>query len=238
MSKECTDRFDAGSRCRTGDRRMIRNRPGRTARGRIPPRLGAATVRFAPQDTPPARIHSVRRTHTNEKPRRNSAGLLTDRSDIWRKRRDSNPRYPFEVYTLSRRAPSTARTLFPDRPLRRTRASGDQTCRKVRKFLKTKKYRRRICAFRTNAHLSPADRYAARPLRYRTVPASRPVPSSCSGSPFRCRYFRYRILTYADAASSPRKSEYGRPARRPVPIRTKRLAAVPVRIGSGSAQTP
>lgn len=123
-------------------------------------------------------------------------------------------------------------------PLRRTRASGDQTCRKVRKFLKTKKYRRRICAFRTNAHLSPADRYAARPLRYRTVPASRPVPSSCSGSPFRCRYFRYRILTYADAASSPRKSEYGRPARRPVPIRTKRLAAVPVRIGSGSAQTP
>lgn len=116
MSKECTDRFDAGSRCRTGGRRMIRNRPDRTARGRIPPRPGAATVRFAPQDTPPARIHSVRRTHTNEKPRRNSAGLLTDRSDIWRKRRDSNPRYPFEVYTLSRRAPSTARTLFPDKP--------------------------------------------------------------------------------------------------------------------------
>ena len=72
MSKECTDRFDAGSRCRTGDRRMIRNRPGRTAHGRISPRLGAATVRFAPQDTPPARIHSVRRTHTNEKPRRHS----------------------------------------------------------------------------------------------------------------------------------------------------------------------
>ena len=183
MSKECTDRFDAGSRCRTGGRRMIRNRPDRTARGRISPRPGAATVRFAPQDTPPARIHSVRRTHTNEKPRRNSAGLLTDRSDIWRKRRDSNPRYPFEVYTLSRRAPSTARTLFPDRPLRRTRASGDQTCRKVRKFLKIKKYRRRICAFRTNAHLSPADRYAARPLRYRTAPASRPVPPSYSGSP-------------------------------------------------------
>ena len=112
MSKECTDRFDAGSRCRTGGRRMIRNRPDRTARGRISPRPGAATVRFAPQDTPPARIHSVRRTHTNEKPRRNSAGLLTDRSDIWRKRRDSNPRYPFEVYTLSRRAPSTARTLL------------------------------------------------------------------------------------------------------------------------------
>ena len=137
-SKECMDRFDAGSRCRTGGRRMIRNRPDRTARGRSSPRPGAATVRFAPQDTPPARIHSVRRTHTNEKPRRNSAGLLTDRSDIWRKRRDSNPRYPFEVYTLSRRAPSTARTLFPDRPLRQTRASGDQTCRKVRKFLKIK----------------------------------------------------------------------------------------------------
>lgn len=109
MSKECTDRFDAGSRCRTGGRRMIRNRPDRTARGRISPRPGAATVRFAPQDTPPARIHSVRRTHTNEKPRRNSAGLLTDRSDIWRKRRDSNPRYPFEVYALSRRASSTTR---------------------------------------------------------------------------------------------------------------------------------
>ena len=30
----------------------------------------------------------------------------------WRRRRDSNPRYPFEVYTLSRRAPSTARTLL------------------------------------------------------------------------------------------------------------------------------
>lgn len=29
-----------------------------------------------------------------------------------RRRRDSNPRYPFEVYTLSRRAPSTARTLL------------------------------------------------------------------------------------------------------------------------------
>lgn len=235
MSKECTDRFDAGSRCRTGGRRMIRNRPDRTARGRISPRPGAATVRFAPQDTPPARIHSVRRTHTNEKPRRNSAGLLTDRSDIWRKRRDSNPRYPFEVYTLSRRAPSTARTLFPDRPLRRTRASGDQTCRKVRKFLKIKKYRRRICAFRTNAHLSPADRYAARPLRYRTAPASRPVPPSYSGSPFRCRYFRYWILTYADAASSPRKSEYGRPARRP--FRTNRLAAAPAR-SHRSAQIP
>lgn len=32
--------------------------------------------------------------------------------DAWRRRRDSNPRYPFEVYTLSRRAPSTARTLL------------------------------------------------------------------------------------------------------------------------------
>jgi hypothetical protein len=27
-----------------------------------------------------------------------------------RRGRDSNPRYPFEVYTLSRRAPSTTRT--------------------------------------------------------------------------------------------------------------------------------
>ena len=138
MSKECTDRFDAGSRCRTGDRRMIRNRPGRTARGRISPRLGAATVRFAPQDTPPARIHSVRRTHTNEKPRRNSAGRLTGPPGILRKRRGSSPRLPFVGYPPFRRAPSTARTLFPDRPLRRTRASGDQTCRKVRKFLKIK----------------------------------------------------------------------------------------------------
>jgi hypothetical protein len=28
----------------------------------------------------------------------------------WRRLRDSNPRYPLEVYTLSRRAPSTTRT--------------------------------------------------------------------------------------------------------------------------------
>ena len=30
----------------------------------------------------------------------------------WRRRRDSNPRYAINVYTLSRRAPSTARTLL------------------------------------------------------------------------------------------------------------------------------
>ena len=30
--------------------------------------------------------------------------------DIQRRLRDSNPRYPLEVYTLSRRAPSTTRT--------------------------------------------------------------------------------------------------------------------------------
>lgn len=29
---------------------------------------------------------------------------------VVRRERDSNPRYPFEVYTLSRRAPSTTRT--------------------------------------------------------------------------------------------------------------------------------
>jgi hypothetical protein len=29
---------------------------------------------------------------------------------LWRRETDSNPRYPFEVYTLSRRAPSTTRT--------------------------------------------------------------------------------------------------------------------------------
>ncbi len=31
------------------------------------------------------------------------------RARTWRRERDSNPRYPFEVHTLSRRAPSTAR---------------------------------------------------------------------------------------------------------------------------------
>lgn len=235
MSKECTDRFDAGSRCRTGGRRMIRNRPDRTARGRISPRPGAATVRFAPQDTPPARIHSVRRTHTNEKPRRNSAGLLTDRSDIWRKRRDSNPRYPFEVYTLSRRAPSTARTLFPDRPLRRTRASGDQTCRKVRKFLKIKNTGG---AFARSARtLSLAGRAVPSfPLRTGQHRRARPVPPSYSGSPFRCRCFRYRISTYADATSSPKKSERGRPARRSVPDKSSRGGPGPIpSTGSDSA---
>jgi hypothetical protein len=30
----------------------------------------------------------------------------------WRSRRDSNPRYAFDVYTLSRRAPSTTRPLL------------------------------------------------------------------------------------------------------------------------------
>jgi hypothetical protein len=30
-----------------------------------------------------------------------------------RRVRDSNPRYPFGVYTLSRRAPSTTRTTLP-----------------------------------------------------------------------------------------------------------------------------
>ncbi len=30
-----------------------------------------------------------------------------------RRVRDSNPRYPLEVYTLSRRAPSTTRTTLP-----------------------------------------------------------------------------------------------------------------------------
>ena len=29
---------------------------------------------------------------------------------LWRRGRDSNPRYPFGVHTLSRRAPSTARS--------------------------------------------------------------------------------------------------------------------------------
>lgn len=37
---------------------------------------------------------------------------LSTLQPFWRRRRDSNPRYPFEVYTLSRRAPSTARTLL------------------------------------------------------------------------------------------------------------------------------
>ena len=217
MSKECTDRFDAGSRCRTGGRRMIRNRPDRTARGRISPRPGAATVRFAPQDTPPARIHSVRRTHTNEKPRRNSAGLLTDRSDIWRKRRDSNPRYPFEVYTLSRRAPSTARTLFPDRPLRRTRASGDQTCRKVRKFLKIKNTGG---AFARSARtLSLAGRAVPSfPLRTGQHRRAAPFLSMLSLPDINLcgRYFK----------SQKNRSAADRPG---VPFRTNRLAAAPAR---------
>ncbi len=226
MSKECTDRFDAGSRCRTGGRRMIRNRPDRTARGRISPRPGAATVRFAPQDTPPARIHSVRRTHTNEKPRRNSAGLLTDRSDIWRKRRDSNPRYPFEVYTLSRRAPSTARTLFPDRPLRRTRVSGDQTCRKVRKFLKIKNTGG---AFARSARtLSLAGRAVpsfplrtgqhrrAAPFRPRTAARPSAVDAFATG------YQPMRTLLQVPK----NRSAADRPG---VPFRTNRLAAAPAR---------
>src|ERR1051325_2165709 len=33
--------------------------------------------------------------------------------DNWRRERDSNPRYPFEVHTLSRRAPSTTRPSLP-----------------------------------------------------------------------------------------------------------------------------
>ena len=33
-------------------------------------------------------------------------------SENWRRVRDSNPRYPFGVYTLSRRAPSTTRTTL------------------------------------------------------------------------------------------------------------------------------
>ena len=37
--------------------------------------------------------------------------MLTDIN--WRRGRDSNPRYAFGVHTLSRRAPSTARTPLP-----------------------------------------------------------------------------------------------------------------------------
>ncbi len=38
-----------------------------------------------------------------------SIQLSYGRAKNWRRERDSNPRYPFEVHTLSRRAPSTAR---------------------------------------------------------------------------------------------------------------------------------
>gem|GEM_PF-4494241 len=37
-------------------------------------------------------------------------GCCSDSREILRRLRDSNPRYPLEVYTLSRRAPSTTRT--------------------------------------------------------------------------------------------------------------------------------
>src|SRR5690606_37425392 len=43
---------------------------------------------------------------------------------IWRRGRDSNPRYAFGVYTLSRRAPSTARP-----PLRATNLSAAERTR-------------------------------------------------------------------------------------------------------------
>jgi hypothetical protein len=43
---------------------------------------------------------------------------------VWRRGRDSNPRYAFGVYTLSRRAPSTARP-----PLRRSKAQAPSTRR-------------------------------------------------------------------------------------------------------------
>lgn len=235
MSKECTDRFDAGSRCRTGGRRMIRNRPDRTARG---PDLSAARrgdrkIRAAGYTACEDSLRSPDAYKRKAPPK--FGGLLTDRSDIWRKRRDSNPRYPFEVYTLSRRAPSTARTLFPDRPLRRTRASGDQTCRKVRKFLKIKNTGG---AFARSARtLSLAGRAVPSfPLRTGQHRRARPVPPSYSGSPFRCRCFRYRISTYADATSSPKKSERGRPARRSVPDKSSRGGPGPIpSTGSDSA---
>ena len=38
-----------------------------------------------------------------------SIQLSYGRAKNWRRERDSNPRYPFGVHTLSRRAPSTAR---------------------------------------------------------------------------------------------------------------------------------
>lgn len=41
-SKECMDRFDAGSRCRTGGRRMIRNRPDLSAARRGDRKIRAA----------------------------------------------------------------------------------------------------------------------------------------------------------------------------------------------------
>ena len=48
---------------------------------------------------------------------RHRRGRRTD-MPRWRRERDSNPRYAFDVYTLSRRAPSTARpSLRTSRPI-------------------------------------------------------------------------------------------------------------------------
>lgn len=173
MSKECTDRFDAGSRCR--DRRPTYD-PESAGPNRARPDLSAARrgdrkIRAAGYTACEDSLRSP--DAYKRKARRNSAGLLTDRSDIWRKRRDSNPRYPFEVYTLSRRAPSTARTLFPDRPLRRTRASGDQTCRKVRKFLKIKNTGGAFARSARTLSLA-GPRRTVFPLKNRTAPGEPP----------------------------------------------------------------
>lgn len=49
--------------------------------------------------------------NTNKKrPELTFGALLCILLCLTRRERDSNPRYPFEVYTLSRRAPSTTRT--------------------------------------------------------------------------------------------------------------------------------
>ena len=146
--------------------------------------------------------------------------------EVQRRRRDSNPRYPFEVYTLSRRAPSTARTLFPDRPLRRTRASGDQTCRKVRKFLKIKNTGG---AFARSARtLSLAGRAVpsfplrtgqhrrAAPFRPRTAARPSAVDAFATG------YQPMRTLLQVPK----NRSAADRPG---VPFRTNRLAAAPAR---------
>lgn len=52
----------------------------------------------------------IRLLEISEKVKKKPCKSMIARFFLLRRERDSNPRYPFEVYTLSRRAPSTTRT--------------------------------------------------------------------------------------------------------------------------------
>jgi hypothetical protein len=112
---------------------------------------------------------------------------------IWRRGRDSNPRYGVTVHTLSRRAPSTART--PLLIVRRKRRFSSRLPPKSAKGYNS--WRRKATSIRNGAHGYTHDRaYTARRLRASTLQGPAPRAANTSIPPAIARFF-IKLIVWA-----------------------------------------